>query len=209
MIRVVVVDDHSVVRAGLRHILEASDGIACTEMETAEEALTFLGGDAVVDVVLLDVTLPGMSGIEALAEMKKRRPTLAVLILSMHPEERFAVRALRLGAAGYLSKSTPSAEIVAAVRAAAVGAPLPARFHSPAALPGGDARPLHESLTNREFEVLRLLGSGKPPSEVALILGLSVKTVSTHREHILNKLRLENNMALIRYVLEQGLLEDA
>lgn len=211
MIHVIVVDDHAVVRAGLRHILEQSKDISCTELETAEEALAVLDRGDAVDVVLLDVTLPGMSGIDALAEMKKRRPDLAVLILSMHPEERFAVRALRLGAYGYLSKSTPSSEIVSAVRAAAEGAPLSERFASLATLTAAaaNARPLHETLTNREFEVLRLLGSGKPPSDVAQILGVSVKTVSTHREHILLKLRLENNMALIRYVLQEGLIDNS
>ena len=145
MIHVVVVDDHSVVRAGLRHILEQSRDIACTEMESAEKALEHIAENAAVDVVLLDVSLPGMSGIEALVEMKKRRPGLAILILSMHPEERFAVRALRLGAAGYLSKSTPSEEIVSAVRAAATRAPLPANFLSLSNLPS----PAHARCTRR------------------------------------------------------------
>lgn len=210
MIYVLLVDDHAVVREGLRHILEEADEISCTEVGSAEEALATLKRGTPVHVVLLDITLPGMSGLDALGEMQALRPGLAVLMLSMHPEERFAVRALRLGALGYLSKSTPSAEIVAAVQAAATGAALPSSATARASLTdaGRELRPAHESLTNREFEVLRLLGAGKPPSEVARILGLSVKTVSTHRERILRKLRLDSNMELIRYVLQEGLLEN-
>lgn len=210
LLQVLLVDDHAVVRDGLRSILEASGEISCSQAESAEIALEMLDQQHPVDVVLLDITLPGMSGLDALAEIHLRRPNLPVLLLSMHPEEQFAVRALRMGAIGYLSKSAPSSEVLAAVKAAASGATYLSR-HIAAQVARGigpeGSGPLHESLSNREFEILRMIGSGKPVSEIGHDLGLSVKTVSTYRERILDKLNLSNNYDIIRYVLQEGLLE--
>jgi DNA-binding NarL/FixJ family response regulator len=209
-LQVLVVDDHQVVRDGLRFTLEAAGGIACLLAETAESALELLDRELPLDVVLLDISLPGMSGLDALAEIHKRRPQLAVLLLSMHPEEQYAVRALRMGAAGYLSKSAPSTEVLKAVKAAAKGGTylsghIAAQIARGVGLDGN--HPLHESLSNREFEILRMLGSGKPVAEIGRTLGLSVKTVSTYRERILDKMALSNNYEIIRYVLQEGLLE--
>lgn len=209
-LQVLVVDDHEVVRDGLRVTLESTGDIACLQAETAESALELLDREVPLNVVLLDISLPGMSGLDALAEIHKRRPQLAVLLLSMHPEEQYAVRALRMGAAGYLSKGAPSTEVLKAVRAAAKGATylsghIAAQIARGVGLEGN--HPLHESLSNREFEILRMLGSGKPVSEIGRTLGLSVKTVSTYRERILDKMSLSNNYDIIRYVLQEGLLE--
>jgi DNA-binding NarL/FixJ family response regulator len=209
-IQVLLVDDHGVVRDGLRAILEATGEILCAQADSAEAALDILDGDAACDVVLLDITLPGMSGLDALAEIHQRRPGLAVLLLSMHPEEQYAVRALRMGAIGYLSKSAPSADVLKAVKAAASGETyLSGHITAQVARgfgPEGNG-PLHEQLSNREFEILCLIGSGKPVAEIGRDLGLSVKTVSTYRERILDKMSLQNNFDIIRYVLQEGLLE--
>lgn len=210
ILQVLLVDDHAVVREGLRAILEASGEIACIEADSAEDALDLLVRAEPVDVMLLDISLPGMSGLEALAEIHHLRPRLPVLLLSMHPEEQFAVRALRMGAQGYLSKSTPSAEVLHAVKSAARGENYISR-HIAALVAqgvGGDSEsPAHESLSNREFEILRMIGSGRSVSEIAQMQGLSVKTVSTYRERILSKMNFSNNFDIIRYVLQEGLLE--
>lgn len=209
-LQVLLVDDHAVVREGLRAILEATGEIDCIESDSAEDAIEILGRRVPVDVMLLDISLPGMSGLEALGEIHRLRPQLPVLLLSMHPEEQFAVRALRMGAQGYLSKSTPSAEVLDAVKSAARGENYISR-HIAAKVAqgiGGESEsPVHESLSNREFEILRMIGSGKSVSEIAQIQGLSVKTVSTYRERILTKMNFSNNFDIIRYVLQEGLLE--
>lgn len=210
ILEVLLVDDHAVVREGLRAILEASGEISCVEADSAEEAIEMLKQAAPIDVILLDISLPGISGLDALAEIHSIRPQLPVLLLSMHPEEQFAVRALRMGAQGYLSKSTPSAEVLHAVKSAAKGQNYISR-HIAAMVAqgiGGESEsPVHESLSNREFEILRMIGSGKSVSEIAQIQGLSVKTVSTYRERILSKMNFTNNFDIIRYVLQEGLLE--
>jgi DNA-binding NarL/FixJ family response regulator len=210
VLKVLLVDDHAVVREGLRAILEASSEIACIEADSAEDAIDVLEHAVPVDVMLLDISLPGMSGLEALAEIHRIRPQLPVLLLSMHPEEQFAVRALRMGAQGYLSKSTPSAEVLQAVKSAARGENYISR-HIAAMVAqgiGGESEsPAHETLSNREFEIMRMIGSGKSVSEIAQIQGLSVKTVSTYRERILSKMNFSNNFDIIRYVLQEGLLE--
>jgi DNA-binding NarL/FixJ family response regulator len=209
-IQVLLVDDHAVVRDGLRAILEATGEILCAQADSAEAVLAMLDRSAACDVVLLDITLPGMSGLDALAEIHQRRPGLAVLLLSMHPEEQYAVRALRMGAIGYLSKSASSADVLKAVKAAASGETyLSGHIAAQVARgigPEGNG-PLHELLSNREFEILCLIGSGKPVAEIGRELGLSVKTVSTYRERILDKMNLQNNFDMIRYVLQEGLLE--
>jgi len=209
-LQVLLVDDHAVVREGLRAILEASGEIACIEADSAEQAIEMIGPGMSIDVMLLDISLPGMSGLDALAEIHRLRPRLPVLLLSMHPEEQYAVRALRMGAQGYLSKSTPSAEVLHAVKSAARGENYISR-HVAAMVAqgiGGESKsPAHETLSNREFEILRMIGSGKSVSEIAQIQGLSVKTVSTYRERILNKMEFNNNFDIIRYVLQEGLLE--
>lgn len=207
--RILLVDDHTVVREGLRAILESSGDIECWPAESAESALALLERGPLPNVVLLDVSLPGMNGFDALAKMRELWPPLAVLMLSMHLEEHYAVRALRLGAMGYLNKSAPTAEVLSAVRAVMRGENyLSRRFAARLAKElTTDSRPRHELLSNREFEVLRLIGSGKPVSEIATMLGLSVKTVSTYRERVLEKMGFSSNFELVRYVLQEGLID--
>ena len=204
-----VVDDHAIVRDGLRAMLE-SEGMLCQEAAIVEDVLVLLKRGMSVDVVVLDFSLPGADGLEAIPEIHKLRENLPILLFSMHPEEKLAARALRLGAAGYLSKSSETTEVVEAVRAVGRGqhyvsrqfaAQLAGTLHS------GEPLPLHHTLSNREFEVLRSIGAGKSVSEVAEILHLSVKTVSTYRERILEKLNMENNYQLIRYVVENLLVK--
>jgi DNA-binding NarL/FixJ family response regulator len=207
---VLLVDDHAVVREGLRAILESSGDVQCLQADSAEAAIEQLDSGLSPDALLLDVSLPGMSGFEALVEVRKRFPRLPVLLISMHLEEKYAVRALRLGASGYLNKSAPSAEVLSAVRAVIAGENyLSQRFAALVArgLRKDGEQHLHESLSNREFEIFRSIGSGQSVSEIAEKLGLSVKTVSTYRERILTKMNFTSNFQIIRYVLEEGLSE--
>ena len=209
-LQVLVVDDHQVVRDGLRFTLEAAGGIACLLAETAESALELLARGVPLDVVLLDISLPGMSGLDALAEIHKRRPQLAVLLLSMYPEEQYAVRALRMGAAGYLSKSAPSTQVLKAVKAAAKGATylsghIAAQIARGVGLEGN--HPLHESLSNREFEILRLLALGHSIRDIAEKLCLTYKTIANYQSSIRQKLGADTSVQLIRIATEHGLLD--
>jgi DNA-binding NarL/FixJ family response regulator len=210
-LNVLLIDDHAVVREGLQSILEATRGIVCTQADSAEEALRLIKRGVPFDVVLLDISLTGMSGLDALAAIHNCRPKLAVLLISMLPEDQYARRALRLGAAGYLCKSTASSEVVRAVQAAARGEIYLSHAVTLQVALGTsnvvEARPRHESLSNREFMVLRMIGEGKPVSEIGRLLNLSVKTVSTYRTRVLDKMKMSNNYDIIRYVLQEGLIE--
>ena len=210
MIPILLVDDHSVVREGLRHILEEGHGILCSVASSGEEAIEIISSGKLFQVVLMDISLPGISGLEALKEIKLIRPNLAILMLSMHPEERFAVRAMRQGAAGYLSKSSPSEEIIKAVKLVATeGRYISKRLaiHLAKNQDNPLSLPAHESLSEREFQVLCLIGAGKPPSDIARSLSLSVKTVSTLRERMMRKMNFTGSMEIIRYTLQEGLLD--
>lgn len=210
MIRIVVVDDHAVVRSGLKQILsDESDLQVVAEAANAAEMLHVLGVHA-CDVLILDLGLPGRSGLEVLPEVKELHRHLRVLILSMHAEDQFAIRALRAGASGYLSKESAPDELVRAVRKVYGGG----RYISTALaellaldLVESGGRPLHESLSSREFEVLLGIAGGKTISEIAQEQSLSVKTVSTYRTRVLEKLRLPSNAALVRYALTHRLVE--
>jgi two-component system, NarL family, invasion response regulator UvrY len=208
-LQVLLVDDHAVMREGLRMVLEEGGRIRCAQAGSAEEALAHLDRGHAVNVLLLDINLPGMSGLEALPEIRRRRPQLAVLMLSMHPEEQLALRALRLGAQGYLSKRAHPDEILQAVEALARGESyLPPRIAGQIARGLADGGgPAHGVLSNREFEVMTMLGSGRTVSEIGVTLGLSVKTISTHRERILEKMNFSSNMEIMRYALREGLVE--
>ena len=209
MINVLIADDHTVVRQGLKQILsddpqltvvgEAADG---NEVLTALETLS-------VDALVLDITMPGRNGLDVLKEVKRKRPTLPVLVLSMHPEDQFAIRILRAGAAGYITKESAPEELVGALRKVCSGG----KYVSPqlaerlAVLIGDETtRPPHEKLSDREFEVLRMLALGKTVTEVAEELLLSVKTVSTYRSRVLEKMKMTSNADLTRYALQNGLI---
>jgi two-component system, NarL family, invasion response regulator UvrY len=209
MLRVLIADDHPIVRKGLRQLLE-DDGFAVEEAASVP-ATRGAVGQQIPDVLVLDVNMPGGSGLELVAEFTKSHPRLPVLVLSVHPEEQAGVRAMFAGARGYLSKETAPERLVEAVRKVAGGG----RFISPELAealadfvqrPAGD-RPLHESLSSRELSVLKLIAAGKGPSEIGELLNLSPKTVSTYRSRILEKMALSSNAELTRYVVEHGLDE--
>lgn len=211
MLRVLLVDDHVVVRKGMKAILEEQiEGVRISEAGDGQAALDTLGAAGTAeafDVCVLDLSMPGRSGVDLLAEVKQRHPKLPVLIMSLHGEEQFAVRCLRAGAAGYLTKSAASDQLVAAIHKVAKGGryiteSLADRL---AADVGGGAGAPHERLSDREFEVLRRIASGQPVGEIATHLHLSVKTVSTYRARLLDKMGMTTNAELTRYALEHGL----
>lgn len=208
-LHVLIVDDHAIIRRGIGQILQDAPIEEVGEAATPQEALDMVRART-WDVVVLDVGLPGRGGIEVLRDIKTEFPKLPVLILSMHPEEQYAVRALRAGASGYLTKDSAPEQLVDAVRRVATGG----RYISPTLadrladeLVVDTARPVHETLSNREFEVLKRLGNGETVSEIARDLALSVKTISGYRANIRQKTGLANNAAMMRYVLEKGLLD--
>lgn len=209
MTRILIVDDHEVVRRGLRQVLaEAFPAAHVEEAETSEAALSAIA-TASWELVLLDVNIPGRGGLEVLEDAKRLRPALPVLIVSAYPEEEFAVRCLRLGAAGYVTKNTASAELVAAARKALAGgkyvtASLAEKL---AEVLGGDARAApHEALSSRELQVLRLVATGSTSKEIAAGLHLSEKTIATYRARISEKLGLSTIVELTRYALQHGLV---
>jgi DNA-binding NarL/FixJ family response regulator len=210
MLRILIADDHPLVRRGLREIIaETPDMVVADEAADGREALSKAAtGD--YDVVLLDITMPFNSGVDVLSQLRNERPTLPVLMLSMHPEEQYAVRALRAGASGYVTKESAPEELVAAIRKVSgggkyVSASLAERL---ASIVQGDGEALpHETLSRRESQVMCLIASGKTVSEVARELALSVKTISTYRARILEKLNLRNNAELMRYAIKNQLVE--
>jgi two-component system invasion response regulator UvrY len=208
VIRILIADDHAVVREGLKRILAETEGMkVVAEAADGPEVFTRLE-ETECDVVVLDVSMPGMSGVEVLRRLQRERPGVRVLVLSVHPEDQYAVRVLRAGAAGYLTKESAPEELVTALKEVRAGgryltATLAEKLADGRAV--DRERPAHEVLSNREYEVLRMFGSGKTVSEIASELGLSVKTVSTYRTRILEKLRLRTTAEIIRYAVDQGL----
>jgi DNA-binding NarL/FixJ family response regulator len=207
--RFLIVDDHAVVRRGLAEILrDAFSGVEIGEAGTARDGIAALKGGA-WDAVILDVTLPDRSGLDALKEMRELAPRTPVLVLSVHVEEHFAVRALKAGAAGYLNKESAPSELVSAVRRVRAGGKYVSEALGEklaAALVSGSPGAPHEALSDREFEVLRLIASGKTPTEIAGRLHLSVKTVSTYRARILEKTGMRTNAELTHYAISRGLV---
>jgi len=211
MIRVLLADDHHVVRAGLRELLSGTGDITVAgEATNGHEVLERIR-DADYDVAVLDMSMPGRSGIELIRLVKAERPKLRILMLSMHSEEQWAVRALRAGASGYLTKETAPDELIAAIRRIASGGayvtPETAERLALDANRDSEAPP-HTLLTDREFQVFRMIAGGASVGEVARGLSLSIKTVSTHKTHIMEKMGLANAAELIRYALEHRLLDE-
>lgn len=208
MVRVLLVDDHPVVRKGMKAILEDElPGVVVVEAADGDAALAALSEQT--DVVVLDLSMPGRSGVDLLAEIKHRHPRVPVLIMSLHGEEQFAVRTLRAGASGYLTKAAAPQQLVKAVTKVAdggryVSAELAERLAAEVA--GGAPAALHERLSDREFEVMRGIASGQAVSEIATTMHLSVKTVSTYRTRLLEKMGMASNSELTRYALENGLV---
>ena len=208
--RILVCDDHPIVRRRVREILEqAGAPVTVGEAANAAEGLA-LARKEPWDTVVLDITMPGRSGVELLKELKSERPSLPVLVFSVHPAEQYAVRVLRAGASGYLTKESAPEELLAAIRRIVRGG----RYISPSVGEwladdlGRSAEQLpHHGLSDREFEIIRLLASGKRVSEIAKQLHLSVKTVSTYRARVLGKLNLRTTAEIIRYAIKHGLVD--
>ena len=208
--RILLTDDHAVVRQGLKLILaDHFKKAVFGEARNAHEALNRIWKEK-WDVVLLDVTMPGRSGLEVLREIKRSRPKLPILVLSMHPEDQFAVRMLKAGAAGYLTKESAGDELVGAIQKVISGGRYisPALAERMASYLDVDVRKApHERLTDREFLILRAIASGKAVSQIAKEFSLSVSTVSTYRTRILEKMDLKNNAELMHYAMQKGLVD--
>lgn len=209
-IHVLIADDHAIVRQGLRQILsETSDLLVSGEADDGVDAM-HLARAREWDVVLLDVSMPNRNGIDTLKMLKKEFPRLPVLILSMHPEEQYAVRALKAGASGYLTKQSAPELLVTAIRQVASGHKYvsPSLAMKLAELISEDSdRPVHETLSDREYQILCLIAAGRTLTQIAEELNISVKTVSEYRKRLLEKMRLETNAELIHYSLKVGLVE--
>lgn len=209
MLKILIADDHTVVRKGLRQILLDEFPGAKIEEATDAEGLIKKVMQGKWDIVVSDLSMPGRSGLDALQQIKISNPGLPVLILSIHPEEQYALRALKAGAAGYLSKDTAPDELVKAVQKVLLGKKYIS--HSIAeklanTLSVKTDKFLHENLSNREFDVMKLLANGKSVSEIAEILSLSVTTVSTYRARVMIKMNLKSNSDLTKYAIENKLI---
>lgn len=209
MLRILITDDHAVVRRGLKQVLEEEfDKVVFGEAQNTWEMLEHLQKKD-WDVLILDITLPGRSGLEVLGELKLTHPNLPVLVLSMHPEDQYGIRVLKSGASGYMTKESAPDEIVMAIRKLLRGG----KYVSPSLaerlasnLEVNRENPLHEALSDREYEVMIMICSGKILKEIAQKLDLSIKTVSTYRSRILKKMNMDNNAGLIRYAIKNQLV---
>ncbi|HOJ51256.1 MAG TPA: response regulator transcription factor [Syntrophales bacterium] len=208
-IRLLIADDHPIVREGLKKIIAADQEMeVVAEAGTGEEVLALLKGKK-FDCIILDISMPGENGLVITREIKSHHPQLPVLIVSMYPEEQFAIRAFRAGASGYLTKTSAPTELLAAIRKVSKGG----RYVSSSLAERltyyvsgqGTALP-HESLSDREYQIMLMIASGKTTAEIAEELSLSVKTISAYRTNILEKLHLKNAVELTRYAIEHGLI---
>jgi len=211
MIHILIVDDHAIVRRGLKQILTDEPDIGVSEASDAQEALKIIGEKA-FDMVVLDLDLKSKSGLELLKDIKRETPELPVLFLSIYPEEQFAVRTLKAGASGFMSKDAAPEELVNAIRKIlrggkyineSVAERLLSDLNAPAQRANGMP---HEALSDREFQILRLFGEGKTVGEIAAELSISVPTVSTHRTRILEKMGMKTTAELMRYTIENHLV---
>jgi DNA-binding NarL/FixJ family response regulator len=210
MINILIADDHPIVRQGLRQILSGiPDMRVAGEAVNGRETLDQVRADG-WDVLVLDITMPDRSGFDILKELKHERPDLPVLVLSIHSEEQFAVRVLKAGASGYLTKENAPAELIKAIRKVVNGGKYISHSLAESLAFGLDTaseQPRHEALSDREFQVMQLMASGRTLTDIAEELSLSTKTVSTYRTRMLEKMNLKTNAEIIRYALENGLTE--
>jgi len=210
MIKILIADDHTVVREGLKQIIsETSDLKVVGEARNGNEVLTQIW-ETEYDVVLLDISMPGQNGLDVLKQLKNTKPEISVLILSMHPEEQYAIRALKLGASGYLTKDSASEELISAIRKVSLGGKyVSASLAEKIAvhLEIEREKQLHEKLSNREYQVMCMIAAGKTVNQISDELALSVKTISTYRSRILEKMNMKNNAELTYYAVKNGLIE--
>ncbi len=210
MINILIADDHTIVRKGLKQILaETQDMVVTGEASNGFEVMEKVRSNH-YDVLLLDISMPGKSGLDILKELKTEQPKLPVLVLSMYPEEQYAVRVLRAGASGYLTKESAPDELVVAMRKVAQGK----KYVSPSLaeklaveLEADATKPAHEMLSDREYQVLCMIASGKTVGEIAEKLSLSAKTISTYRARILEKMNMKNNAELTHYAIQNKLVD--
>ncbi len=210
MIKILIADDHAIVREGLKQILsESPDLVVVAEASTGQEVLEKIGKND-LDLVVLDIAMPGRGGLDILKEIKSQRPRLSVLMLSMYPEEQYAVRVLKSGASGYLTKESAPSELVKAIRQISQGK----KYISPSLaeklaidLEISPDRPPHETLSDREYQVMCMIASGKTLREIADGLSLSIKTISTYRSRILEKMNMKTNAELTHYAIKNRLVD--
>ena len=208
--RILIADDHPVVRQGLRQVLDAVQDLTVTAEAKDGNEVMALADRVAWDVAVIDYNMPGKGGVELVKELRRHFPDRPVLVLSMYPEDRYALRLLRAGAAGYLNKESAPEELVGALRKVASGG----RYVSAAlgeklalAVSGGDEAPLYEKLSDREYQIMWLIASGKTVGDIARQLFLSPNTVSTYRTRILKKINVRNNAELMRYAIRHQLVE--
>ncbi|PTB18018.1 DNA-binding response regulator [Trinickia symbiotica] len=210
-LRILLVDDHAIVRQGVRHLLLTHDvAREVAEADTGAQALASLDDEYPFDVIVLDISLPDINGVEVLKRVKRRAPRTPVLMFSMFREDQYAVRALKAGAAGYLSKTVTAAQMIDAIRQVAAGRKYvsPALAQALAEYVSVENEPLpHEKLSDREYQTLCMLASGKRLTDIAHTLSLSVKTVSVYRTRLLEKMKLSNNAELTFYVMSNRLID--
>jgi two-component system invasion response regulator UvrY len=209
-IEILIADDHPIVREGFKQVIsETDDMIVADEASNGQEVLALVRKRE-YDLILLDISMPGRNGLEVLKELKSEYHKVPVLILSIYPEEQYAVRAFRAGASGYLTKASAPNELISAIRKIVHGG----RYVSESLaekltyyLDQDISKPLHDLLSDREYQVMLMLGSGKTVKEIAEILFLSVKTISTYRSHILEKMKIKNNAEITLYVVKNKLID--
>ncbi|MFM0004706.1 MULTISPECIES: response regulator [Paraburkholderia] len=211
MTRVLIADDHALVRDGLRHILQGASGFEVVGEANDSASTIALIRERAADVLVLDLSMPGRNGVELIKQIKEEKPTLRILVLTMHAEQQYAVRAFKAGASGYLTKESASAELVVAVTKVAVGGvyvslAMAERFAQSLNEPT-DLLP-HQRLSDREFDVLKRIAAGQTITEIAAELCVSSKTVSTYKTRILEKMQMPHEAALVRYAMRHKLVSD-
>ncbi len=208
--KVLIVDDHELVREGLKKVLLKHADLELVGEATSAEELFELLRETEVDLVILDITLPGRSGLDIIHDLKNQNPRLHILILSMHPEERFALRALKAGASGYLSKEAAATELVTAIRKISGGGRYISASlaeHLADSFDKDLGKLPHETLSNREFEILRLIAKGKSVGQIAEELMLSVNTITSYRTRMMEKMNFNSTAQIVRYAIEHNLIE--
>lgn len=211
MIKVIIADDHKMFLQGLKQILrEAPDIVVVDEAGNGQEALNKIYANNNIDLLILDISMPGLSGLDVIKELRSNKSRISILILSMYPEEQYALRAIKAGASGYITKASAPEELIEAIRKISKGGTYISSSIAEKllfSLKGDSEKLLHEALSNREYQILKMIASGKTVSQIADELFLSVKTISTYRTRILEKMNMKSNAELIHYAIKHKLLE--